>query len=60
VVDCATGAYREARWTPVAPMPADNYVLDLNPEHVLDVTDLAGNPFDGNLVFSNNEFRVSS
>jgi hypothetical protein len=58
--DCATGAYRDAAWTPAVPMAEGRYVLDLNPDHVLDVTDLAGNPFEGNEVFSNTGFDVST
>jgi len=53
-VDCLTGPVRMARFTPTAPMavppPTDlepegePYVLFINPEHVLGVSDLAGNP----------------
>jgi hypothetical protein len=32
-------------------LPARRYVIELNPEHVLDVTDLAGNPVDGDTAF---------
>ena len=43
-VDCTTGAVRTATWTPAALLVPGVYVADLNPEHTLDVTDLAGNP----------------
>jgi len=59
-VDCPTDTYRVARWTPQAPMAGGSYVLDINPAHVPDVTDLAGSPFDGNLEFRNNDFEVTT
>ena len=34
VVDCANSAYRDARWTPDAPMEEGSYVLDASPEHI--------------------------
>jgi hypothetical protein len=58
--DCASGAYRNAAWTPTVPMKKGSYLLDINPDRVLDVTDLAGNPFEGNAVFSNTDFDVST
>lgn len=46
VVDCAAGPMRFASFTPDEPFPpTGTFYLDVNPEHVLDVTDLAGNPF---------------
>lgn len=48
---CATGRVRRAMWTPDAPLePSTNYVVELNPESVLDVMDLAGNPFRRNIL----------
>ena len=45
VVDCLAGPVRIAQWTPSAPLSADTYyVVDVNPEFVLDVMDLSGNP----------------
>ena len=47
VVDCGTGRVRTATWTPSQPLsPGQWYGANFNPEHVLDVTDLAGNPVD--------------
>ena len=44
---CATGRVRNAIFTPSALFTArQRYDIELNPEHYLDVTDLAGNPFD--------------
>ncbi len=44
--DCATGAVRSASWQPDSPLASDSHFLvELNPSGVLDVTDLAGNPF---------------
>ena len=52
VVDCATGAVRTATWTPSQPLTqGQTYGVDFNPEHVLDVRDLAGNPLDPWLRF---------
>jgi hypothetical protein len=46
-VDCNTGPLRAATWTPTVPLvPGQEYGVDFNPEHLLDVTDLAGNPID--------------
>jgi uncharacterized lipoprotein NlpE involved in copper resistance len=45
--NCLTGAVRHASFTPASPF--DNgayYYLQLNPNHTLGLTDLAGNPFD--------------
>jgi hypothetical protein len=42
-VDCATGPVRTARWTPIGPLPTGQYQADLNPEHVLELTDMRGN-----------------
>lgn len=42
---CATGPVRRAAFTPTVPLGPGEYEIELNPEHVLDVTDLAGNPF---------------
>jgi hypothetical protein len=46
-VDCAAGPVRTATFSPDAPLVRDGsdfYRVTLNPEHVLDLTDLAGNP----------------
>lgn len=44
---CTTGQVRTAVFNPTADLnPFENYVVELNPEHQLGVTDLAGNPFD--------------
>lgn len=43
--DCATGPVRRAAFTAATPLGSGEYEIELNPEHVLDVTDLAGNPF---------------
>lgn len=52
-VDCATGPVRTARWTPASPLPAGQYQADLNPEHVLELTDMRGNaPTDLKPVFT--------
>lgn len=46
-VDCLTGPLRSARFVPAAPLDQGaSYALVLNPERVLSLTDLAGNPFD--------------
>jgi hypothetical protein len=56
-VDCPTGAFRLAAWRPTTPLdPAQAYIVDVNPEHVLDITDLAGNPFDGRTAYSDTTF----
>jgi hypothetical protein len=45
-VDCAAGPVRSARFTPTSPLVAGvDQTVVFNPEHVLLVTDLAGNPF---------------
>jgi len=44
-VDCAAGPVRVATFLPDAPLLRQGcYTVTLNPEHVLDVLDLAGNP----------------
>jgi hypothetical protein len=48
---CATGPVRTAVFTSYQPLAPGNYDVDINPEHVLDVTDLAGNPFRPGSVF---------
>jgi hypothetical protein len=51
-VDCAVGPVRTATWTPSQPLTAgQSYGVDFNPEHVLDVLDLAGNPIDPDLRY---------
>lgn len=43
---CLSGRVRTARWMPEAPLPPDTvYLIELNPEGILDVMDLAGNAF---------------
>jgi len=45
-VDCLSGEVRSASWRPDSPLPAgSHFLVELNPSGVLDVTDLAGNPF---------------
>ncbi len=47
VTSCTTGHVREATFEPSVPLrPNRYYFVELNPEHSLEVTDLAGNPFD--------------
>jgi hypothetical protein len=42
---CLTGPVRTAVFVPEAPLPSTGaFLAVLNPEHILDVTDLAGNP----------------
>jgi hypothetical protein len=49
-IDCWSGPLRRATWTPAAPLaPGKSYGVDFNPEHILDVTDPAGNPLDPSL-----------
>jgi hypothetical protein len=44
-VDCGSGPVRTASYTPTAPLaPATGHAVQLNPEHHLGLTDLAGNP----------------
>jgi hypothetical protein len=44
--DCAAGPVRSAAWTPDSPLPSGaDFTVELNPSGVLDVMDLAGNPF---------------
>jgi hypothetical protein len=53
--NCATGRVRKATFRPAAPFrPNQYYMVILNPEHSLEATDLAGNPFDrhGYLLFT--------
>jgi hypothetical protein len=50
--DCFAGAVRTAVWTPAAPLePGVDYFLDFNPEHVLSLTDLNGNPLSDRSVW---------
>lgn len=45
LVPCADGVFRSATFVPQAPLqPGTDYVIDPNPEHTLDLIDLAGNP----------------
>jgi hypothetical protein len=49
---CATGDVRKATFDPTADLSEfESYVVELNPEHQLAVTDLAGNPFDRYQVY---------
>jgi hypothetical protein len=43
-VDCLAGPVRHAAFHPTAPLVADAYVVVLDPAHVLDIRDAAGNP----------------
>jgi hypothetical protein len=55
-VSCATGPLRTISFTPATPFAADGrYEMWLNPEHVLDATDLAGNPAQPGF---GNSFRI--
>jgi len=46
-VDCVAGPLRSATWTPAGLLQAgQDYGVDFNPEHVLEILDLAGNPID--------------
>ena len=45
--DCDVGVWRTATWTPGSPLAPGVYNVLFNPEHVLSLTDLAGNPSDG-------------
>jgi len=48
--DCVTGRVRTATFTPVDPLtPGTYYEAVLNPEHSLEVTSMAGYPFDRDL-----------
>jgi hypothetical protein len=50
LADCLAGPLRSARFLADAPLPGSPspyLVLVINPEHILDVTDGAGNPFLG-------------
>jgi hypothetical protein len=50
--DCRTGTVRTASFRPTSPLaPRREYVVTLNPEFSLDVTDLAGNPFRRDEVY---------
>ena len=52
LTDCETGSVRVARFRPTAPLEARReYLLTLNPEFSLGVTDLAGNPYAGEELF---------
>jgi hypothetical protein len=45
VTSCAEGRVRRAAWQPAEPLePGAGYRVQVNPEGVLDVTDLSGNP----------------
>lgn len=41
---CTTGRVTGATWTPQTPLEPGSYRVTINPDGVLDVTDLAGNP----------------
>ena len=50
--DCQTGKVRVARFLPTDALAARReYTMTLNLEFSLDVTDLAGNPFQGDDAF---------
>ena len=50
--NCATGQVRKATFNPTANLENfTSYEMELNPEHQLAVTDLAGNPFRRTRVF---------
>jgi hypothetical protein len=44
-VDCLTGPALTATFAPTTPLTHSYGALVVNPEHVLDVTDMAGNPY---------------
>jgi hypothetical protein len=44
--DCLTGKVRSASWSPDSALPSgSHFLVELNPSGILEVTDLAGNPF---------------
>jgi hypothetical protein len=50
--DCRTGTVRAAQFRPLRQLPANGtYSVTLNPEFTLDLTDLSGNPFRGEVLF---------
>ena len=50
--NCATGQVRKATFNPTANLENfTSYEMELNPEHQLAVTDLAGNPFRRTKVY---------
>ena len=51
VTNCDTGVVRTAAFTPSVPFESGKYYeIRLNPEHSRGITDLAGNPFDRDVV----------
>ena len=60
-VDCAAGPVRAATWAPTEPLkPGQAYGVDFNPEHVLDVLDLSGNPISPTLRYEDEYFPTWS
>ena len=56
VTSCASGAVRSAVFRPSDPFTAHRaYLLELNPEHTLQITDARGNPYDRDTQY----FRVT-
>ncbi len=46
LTSCTTGQVRSAAFWPDTPLQPTGYFVELNPEHSLQITDMAGNPFD--------------
>lgn len=59
---CRSGKVRSAAWTPEAPLESDaTYRATFNPEHILDIRDLHGNPLRRNqLLFFTSAGRPSA
>lgn len=43
-VDCQTGPVRRAQFRPTSPLVPAPYIVELNPNHVLDIQDASANP----------------
>jgi hypothetical protein len=57
-IGCGIGPFRVAVWRPLSRLASGDYMVAVNPEHVLDVTDMHGNPFEGANVLNDTFFRV--
>ncbi|MGZ5418465.1 MAG: hypothetical protein ACXWDI_14955 [Nocardioides sp.] len=62
MTSCAEGRVRRANWHPAEPLePGGSYRVQVNPEGVLDVTDLSGNPagrYDDDYSLDHGDVRV--
>jgi len=47
-VECETGTVRRAQFRPTGPVVQDQYIVNLNPNQVLDIRDASGNPMARN------------